>query len=180
VDLGILLTYTTPCLRRNSNPPPWLKVRHPNHSATTLHVLLPLYELTNEWWCLSRLDQRERSHSCYLTDAWWRLSLPFCLHRQSAYACMFRLCTRLQFVARVNYSYSFASHVLIGCRRRSRDRMSLKIPRDYHGNHALFLEAFWLVTCQVAVKMWIQTFQTFQTSLACRNNHSRNGVRLRK
>jgi hypothetical protein len=32
-------------------------------------------------------------------------------------------------------------------------------------------------TCQVAAKMWIQTFQT---SLACRNNHSRNGVRPRR
>jgi hypothetical protein len=37
------------------------------------------------------------------------------------------ICTRLQFVARVIYSNSnsFAPHELIGCRRCSRDRMSL-------------------------------------------------------
>jgi hypothetical protein len=51
--------------------------------------------------------------------------------------------------------------------------MSCTYPRDYHGNPALCLEAFWLVTCQVAAKMWIRTFQN---SLACRNNHRRNGV----
>jgi hypothetical protein len=34
-----------------------------------------------------------------------------------------------------------------------------------------------LVTSQVAAKLWIQNFQT---SLACRNNHRRNGVRPRK
>jgi hypothetical protein len=42
---------------------------------------------------------------------------PFCLGYA---ACLFGVCTRLQFVARVNYSNSFASHALIGCRRMLR------------------------------------------------------------
>jgi hypothetical protein len=87
---------------------------------------------------------------------------------------LFWNCTRLQFIAWVNYYNSFASHALIGCRRRSRDRISLHIPRATMVTDALCLEAFWLVTCPVAAKMRIQT------SLACRNNHRRNGVLPRK
>jgi hypothetical protein len=51
---------------------------------------------------------------------------------------LFRLCTRLQLVARVNYYNSFASLALIGCRPCSRDRMSLITMIT----HALCLEAF--------------------------------------
>jgi hypothetical protein len=78
------------------------------------------------------------------SDCLDRSSDPFSLHRQSAYAC----------------SDSAPDHNLL---------RTNWLAGDYHGNHALCLEAFWLVTCQVAAKMWIQTFQT---SLACRNNPS--------
>jgi hypothetical protein len=97
---------------------------------------------------------------------------PFCLHRQSAYACSDsapdpNLLRGVKlWIPRTDWLPSLFtwSYVVID-------------PRDYHGNHTLCLEAFWLVTCQVAAKIWIQIFQT---SLACRNNHRRNGVRLRK
>jgi hypothetical protein len=85
---------------------------------------------------------------------------------------MFWLCTRTKFVARgqalntTHWLAAVAVHVIV-CRYRS-SWLPWK-PR------ALLRDI--LVTCQVAAKIWIQIFQT---SLACRNNHRRNGVRPRK
>jgi hypothetical protein len=109
----------------------------------------------------------------YTDRKWWySWHSSFCLHRQSAYACSDsapdpNLLRGLKlWIPRTDWLPSLftRSYVVID-------------PRDYHGNHALSVEAFWLVTCQIAAKTWIQIFQT---SLACRNNHRRNGVRPRK
>jgi hypothetical protein len=120
------------------------------------------------------IAQYEKKKSCigkkHLKSRW--PPHPFCLHRQSAYVCSDsapdpNLLRGVKlWIPRTDWLPSLFtwSYVVIE-------------PRDYHGNHALCLEAFWLVTCQVAAKIWIQIFQT---SLACRNNHRRNGVRPRK
>jgi hypothetical protein len=70
----------------------------------------------------------------------------------------------------------FKSHALIGCRRCSRDRMSLQIPHDHHWNSALCLEAFSLVTCQVAAKVSHHSFYLFYLFCAHESNSATPSV----
>jgi hypothetical protein len=76
------------------------------------------------------------------------------------------------------------SRALIGCchkenaTRCSRDRPSFHTPLVITMvTHALCLDAFWLVTCQVASKIWIQLHWEW---LACRNNHRLKGYPFAK